>query len=189
MSLKLLTPPTVPAVTLAEAKEHAKVDVSADDAFITTLIAAATEFCEDDIGRCIMPQTWEMTLDSFPPAFELLRIPVASVTAITYTNTAGNVVTLGAGYYQLDAKDDFSSAYVVPAYGTEWPDTREQVNAVSLTFVAGYPNAAAVPEAIKLWIKEQVTGMYENRGSQNEKQLYVSPLLDRLVRRYKVYRL
>lgn len=189
MALKLITAATGLAVTLAEAKAHCRVDTSDDDALITAMITAATEVAEQMTSRAIMPQTWELTLDAFPSAFELCRVPVASITSLTYTDTTGVDQVMSGGAYSLDNYDDFGPTYVVPAYDTEWPDTRDQINAVKVRFVAGYANAAAVPEPIKSWIKLQVGAMYENRESEVTGNIVSVKLgfADRLLDRYKVW--
>ena len=189
MALKLITPATVLAVSLVEAKAHLRVDVSDDDTLITAYITAATELAEQATGRAIMPQTWQLTLDAFPDALALTRTPVASITSITYADTAGTVQTLSNTLYSLDNVDDHGSAYVVPAYGSAWPSTRDQVNAVTCTFVAGWPAAANVPESIKAWVKLMVGAMYENRAAEADKQTYALGFADRLLDRYKVWSL
>lgn len=187
MALKLITAAAALAVSLVEAKAHLRVTVVDDDALINALITAATETAEQMTGRALMPQIWELTLDAFPAAFELTRTPVASVTSLKYTNSAGVLTALDGAAYTLDTASDFGPAYVVPAYGLAWPAARDQVNAVALRFVAGYASAAAVPEPIKAWIKLQVGAMYENREAEGGMQTHALGFVDRLLDRYKVY--
>jgi len=189
MALKLTTPASTYPVTLAEAKLHCRVDASDDDALITVLITAATEMAEQATGRAIMPQTWELTLDAFPDAFELTRIPVASVTSLKYWDTDGVQQTLGTMLYELSTASDFSAATVAPVYGGTWPATRDQANAVALRYVAGWPDAATVPDSIKAWIKLQVGAMYEHREAEGAVQTYALGYADRLLDRYKVWSL
>lgn len=189
MALKLITAATGLAVTLVEAKAHLRVDTSDDDTLITAMITAATEAAEQATGRAIMPQTWELTLDEFPAALELTRVPVDSITSVTYVDLDGTDQSLSALLYSLDNADDFGPAYVVPAYGTEWPETRDEINAVQVRYAAGYTDAAAVPESIKSWIKLQVGAMYENRESETVgagKAVHLG-FADRLLDRYKVW--
>ena len=191
MALKLITAPTTYPVTLAEAKLHCKVDASDDDALITALITAATEVCEQKLGRAIMAQTWEVTLDAFPDYVELTRTPVQSITSVKYYDTSGVEQTLSGSAYSF-AQDDFGFARVDPVYGTEWPTARDQINAVAVRYVAGYANAAAVPEGIKQWVKLMVSTMYENRETEAYSSRAVSTtvqmqFVDGLLDRYKVW--
>lgn len=187
MALKLITAATALAVSLAEAKQHLRVDTADEDALITALITAATEMAEQATGRAIMQQTWELTLDAFPEAFELTRVPAASITSIRYWDTTGTQQTLGTALYTLDNADDFGSAYAVPAVGGDWPAARQQINAVALRYVAGYASAAVVPDSIKAWIKLQVGAMYENRQAEGTVQTHALGYADRLLDRYKVW--
>jgi uncharacterized phiE125 gp8 family phage protein len=186
MALKLITAATALAVSLVEAKLHLRVEVSDDDALITALITAATELAEQATGRAIMPQTWELTLDAFPDALEITRVPAASVTSLKYWGTTGVQQTLSNALYTLDNADEFGAAYVVPVYDGTWPDTRDQINAVALRYVAGYADAAAVPESIKAWIRLMVGAMYENREAEAGRQTFCLGFADRLLDRYRV---
>lgn len=192
MALKLITPASALAVSLVEAKEHLRVTEAAEDTLITAMITAATETAEQITGRAIMPQTWELTLDAFPDAFELTRIPASAVTSLKYYDASGVLTTMAAESYTMDIADDYGFAYVVPAYGLTWPTARDQINAVALRFTAGYANAAAVPEGIKSWIKLQVSSMFENREGESYSSRAVSAtvkmsFVDALLDRYKVY--
>lgn len=204
MSLKLITPPTGLVVDLASAKVHLSVDSGDDDTLITAMIGAASDYAEQMTGRALLPQTWELSLDAFPlnswqrigaywpeyiAAMRLTRVPVASITSVSYTDTEGAAQTLSNTLYTLDAADDFGAAYVVPAYNTIWPLTQESINAVRVRYVAGYANAAAVPQAIKNWILLQIAAMYANRESEVVIRGVCVQLgfVDRLLDKYKVF--
>lgn len=153
MALKLITAATGLAVSLAEAKLTLRVDASALDDDITGMIFDAMRLVEHEVGVCLMPQTFELTLDAFPGALELTRLPVASITSVTYAAQDGTPTVLDPGAYALDMADDHGFAYVVPAYGGAWPATRDEVNAVRVRYVAGYPDAASVPSHLKRQVK------------------------------------
>lgn len=189
MALKLITAASALAVSVAEAKLQANIDTAEKDARITAYILSAALMAEQALGgRALMAQTWELTLDAFPPALELTRTPVASVTSVKYTDTAGVLQTLASNLYTLDAADDYGSAYLVPVFAGAWPSTRDQVNAVAVRYVAGYADAASVPEAIKLWIVATVATMFDNPASEDSKPTYKPSYIDRLLDGYKVYR-
>lgn len=173
-------------MSLADAKTHLRVDITDDDTLITAMVLAATEAAEQILGRALMPQTWQLQLDAFPEAFELTRVPVISVANVQYVDATGATQTLASNLYALDNANDFGFAYLVPAYGSIWPATRDQINAVSVQYVCGYANAAAVPESIKAWIKLQVGAMYENRASEGAVQTYALGFADRLLDRYTI---
>lgn len=68
MRYRSLVRETAPAnnpVTLAEAKAHLRIDSSAEDDLISTLITAATRWAEDYCDRTFCQTQWTMRLDSF----------------------------------------------------------------------------------------------------------------------------
>lgn len=202
MSLLLQTAATDSPVTLAEAKAHLRVDIADDDALISSLIGAATLEAEHIMQRAVMPQTWTLTLDSFRPsvphywltkrvaqAIELNRPPVSGIVSIQYVDTAGGAQTLDPSKYQL-VKSEYSGA-IVPAFAQQWPSTRQQPDAVQITFTAGYANAASVPELIKAWIKLRIGTLYENREmfAVDTRLAFVELPFDGLLDRYRVWQL
>lgn len=190
MALKLITPAAELAVTLEDTKLHLRVDMADDDTLITALITAAAELAEQATGRALMAQTWELTLDAFTADMEITRVPAQSITSIKYTDAAGVLQTLdGSSSCALVNADDFGFAYIYPAYGLSWPETRPQPNAVAVRYVAGYADAASVPQSIKAWIKLMVGAMYENREAETVGGGGVIKLgfADRLLDRYKVW--
>src|SRR5262245_18579900 len=81
MALKLITPPA-DLISLAEAKAHLRVDHDDDDATITFLISAATQYADARtgwLGRALMSQTWDLVVDAFPTSTRCCW-PVAPVT-------------------------------------------------------------------------------------------------------------
>lgn len=189
MALKLITAATVLAVSLVEAKAHLRVDSTDDDTLITSLIGASTQAAEHMTGRALMAQTWEVTLDAFPSAIELTRVPVQSITSVTYADSIGVQTTMNNALYALDSADEFGFAYVVPAYGGVWPATRGEINAVKVRYVAGYSDAASVPAGIKQWILLQIGAMYASREAETISmgQVHKLGFVDALLQRYRVY--
>jgi Phage gp6-like head-tail connector protein len=68
MRLVQVTPPAIEPVTLAEAKQHARIEYPDDDALVAVLITAARRYCETAIRAAFITQTWTLYLDSFPSA-------------------------------------------------------------------------------------------------------------------------
>jgi len=192
MTTRLITAPTTEPVTLAEAKLHLRVDVSAEDTLITAFITAAREQCEHILGRSIMPQTWENVLDSFPlyEDIELLHPNILSVTSIKYIDAlTANETTLAANQYVLDK--DSMPGWVMPASGVTWPDTLSVANSVRVVYQAGYADAASVPASIKHWILLVIGTWYKNREGLTENSSAKLPhnFYMALLDRYRIWRL
>lgn len=187
MPLTLITAPAIEPVTLAEAKAHCRVDSNADDAMITALIVAARESCEHKVGRPLITQTWERTLEYFPGGAILLgKFKPLSVVSVKYLDDAGAATTLDPAAYTLDA--DTEPGYLLPAYGTTWPSARAAASSVRVRFTAGYgPAASDVPTAVKQWILLAVGTIYEQRASVSDKSLAAVPFVDALLSAERIY--
>jgi uncharacterized phiE125 gp8 family phage protein len=138
-AIRQTTPPTVEPLSLQEAKDHLRLDGDMEDTHISALIAAARGWVEGFWGRQLAAATFKLTLDAFPTdngAITLPSPPLIAVTSIAYVDTNGTTQTLSTSDYTVDSESE--PARIVPAYGEDWPDTREQVNAVAVTYRAGY---------------------------------------------------
>lgn len=186
MSLKLITAPTDEPITKDEAKAHLRVDVSDDDALIEALIVVARQGAEHLTGRAMMPQTWELSLDRFEGEISLQKAPLIEIISVKYVDQAGALQTMAEADYQLD--DHREPARMVPVYGSCWPPTRCQPNAVLIRFQAGYADAAAVPQEIKQWMLLRIGMLYENRESVAAGVTFSEvPYVDRLLDAYRVW--
>lgn len=162
MGLKLHTAATTEPITLAQLKAQCRVDSSDDDAVLTLAIAAARAKAENYTGTAIISQIWEQTLDAFPEAeIELLKPPVTAINAVTYIDANGAAQTLSSAAYALDAST--FPGWLLPAYDTSWPDTRDQANAVTIRYTAGYADAAAVPGDMRAWLLMTAAFIYAQR--------------------------
>ncbi|UJW85514.1 head-tail connector protein [Devosia sp. SL43] len=85
MTSYLLAGPAEEPVSLGEAKAFLKVDDSAEDALITTLIGAARMHVEGVTGRALLAQSWRVVLDEWPDN-RVVRLPVTPFMAVTEIN-------------------------------------------------------------------------------------------------------
>jgi uncharacterized phiE125 gp8 family phage protein len=173
-STSLKTSPTSEPVTTAEAKTQCRVEVSDDDVFIDTLIAAARQFVENFTNRALITQAWYLKLDGFPCAgpIWLPRPPTASVTSVSYVDSAGGTATWAATTgYQLTqpAGPTASYARLRPAYGTVYPTVQYQPESVTVDYTCGYGGASSVPAAIKQAMLLLVAHWYANREAVTAK--------------------
>lgn len=170
MTLKLTTGPVVEPVTLAEAKEHCRIDeddLTADTLMEDIWIPAAREECEHELQRSLLRQTYTRILDGFPEERIELGMPrVVSVSSITYTDGNGDTQTLSPSQYVVDA--DREPGFVYPAYGTSWPSTLATYSTVSVVFLTGELLAASLPASVRAWILLRVNTFYERRGEFSE---------------------
>ena len=182
MGIKIVTPPATEPVTLAEAKLHLRVDTSDDDALITRLISAAREQCEQELDRAVAPQTLQLLLDAFPDgALVLPRGPVTGVTSVQYVDTAGVLQTIAPSNYALDEAQ--IDVWLLPAYGFDWPATRDEANAVRVTYTAGWTTA---PASVRQWILLALGTLYASREADSDRPAVPQGFAARLLDRYRV---
>ena len=81
MSLILTAAPAVEPVTLAEVKAHMRIDSTAEDAFIQSLIVTSRLHIEAALGLALIDQSWSWTIDTWP-ADLAIALPVYSIGAI-----------------------------------------------------------------------------------------------------------
>jgi uncharacterized phiE125 gp8 family phage protein len=180
--------PSVEPITLADALVHLRADADsgANDAYVTTLIAVARQACEERIERTLIQSAWTLTLDSFPEAIQLARPPIIAVQSIQYLDAAGTQQTLNPADYLLDNVSQ--PGFVVPAYGKAWPETRDQINAVVVSYTAGYGAAPAdVPSPIRQWLLLAIGDMYANRNASSDKPSVKRAFADSLLDPFKVW--
>lgn len=162
-SWKELTTPSAGS-SLTEAKAHLRVTHTDDDTLIGVYLDAATQMVEARTGRALVTRSFLLSLDEFPDCEEI-ELPVAPTTAVTYLKyiaTDGTLTTWSSSNYDVDTTALLGR--VVKKYTSVWPTTYPGVpNAVQVTFVAGYANAASVPSALRAAILYMVAQMYENR--------------------------
>lgn len=179
----------VEPITLAEMKQHLRVDFTDDDDLISSLITAAREHAETVTGRSLVTSIWVYGLEAFPYNWQLqtaparstinrfagwwadaqvIRIPQAplkAIASIRYIPSGGGAyVTLDPSLYVVDTSSN--PAVIYPAANQYWPYTWIQHNSVLITFTSGY---SEVPEVIKTAIKLLVCYWYENRGDDQSK--------------------
>lgn len=184
MRIVVVTPPAVEPLTVDDVRQFTRDTVATQDVddVLEQLIQTAREQAQTELGRYLITQTLDLYLDRFPmqrlgapmlldrrsahelDPFAILLPPLQSVTSITYVDGNGATQTLAADQYQVDAAS--KPARITPTYGVYWPSTRDQANAVTVRFVAGYgATAASVPACVKLWMAARVKTIFDNRDT------------------------
>lgn len=204
MFLASISPPATEPITLDEAKAHLRVDLTDDDALITALIVAARQYAESETGRSLITQSWRLILDGFPGgrgpgtngsissllpgnAILLDQAPVQSISTIQYLDTGGAWQTLPESEWVAELQS--APARITPAFGKTWPAVLPQIGSVKVEFVAGYGDAAAVPQGIKIWMLLRLGALYENReevSAMRQGKIEPLPYVDRLLDAYRV---
>lgn len=160
--LTQLSAPAAEPLTLADAKQHLRVDSSGDDGLITALIITARQQAEHRTGRALITQQWRYSVDQFPVDSLELPLPrLQSVQSVTYLDADGVRQTLAGAEY--DVITDELVGRMIPAYGKTWPSCRIRPGSVQVSYTCGYGAAADVPHSIKAWMLLAIGAWYENR--------------------------
>ena len=146
--LNLITDAVDEPVTLAQAKDHLRIDGTTEDAYIQSLIYAARKAIEGEINRPIGEQTFELGISKWPDLkIELPRLPFQSLISIKYTVEAGTVTTLHdtesspaveSEIFHTDEGDDYTPGTLYLKSGESWPsDTLAPGYPIRIRFTAG----------------------------------------------------
>lgn len=189
MKLVRNTLPATEPITLAEAKAHLKVENSADDSLIESLIKACREESEEYTGLIFISQTWTLYLNQFPlneddtwwdgmrtlpidyynksSKIELPKRPLQAVTHIKTYSDEDVATTIPSSDYQVStySSPNPKKGLITLRDGKTWPTFTRNQDGIEIQFTCGFGGSAAnVPENIKQAIKILVAHKYCNRG-------------------------
>lgn len=144
------------------------MDFTDDLLLIENLNQAATDYLDGwsgILGRCLISQEWRIDFRDFDGCRNL-RLPFPDITAVAvkYYDAANVLQTVSVSLYQL--LQDNRSPYLNFFNGFAYPAVYfDRLDAVQVTFTAGYGAANDVPGPLKQAIKILVAHWYEKRDS------------------------
>ena len=174
--LTLVTPPAVEPVTLAEMKAHLRLQVDFDDPQVEGFIRAARIACEHELGQAFVATVFDWappqasSLRGYPwsaacldgVAFSPPRGPLLAVASVSYLDASGSTVVAPPSAYVV-RPGRFGE--IAPVVGQSFPFGTPSV----VRFTAGWgPDAASVPENIKLAVKMLGALYYRDRFPEGE---------------------
>lgn len=142
MKLTCTVPPLLQPITLEEAKSFCRVLTNDDDAIITILIDAATEYAQSVTGRQLCNATYQIVAGA---STSPLRLPKAPLKQILSVKSGGVDIDYSLHY-------DFDVGFI--EFSAE--------NDVTIIYQAGYDT---IPSSIKAWVMNKVSSLYEQRES------------------------
>lgn len=205
----LITAPTEEPVSVAELRAHLR-DPADADSVLTRLIKAAREYVEEATGLALISQTRELTLDAWPgggdglgwwdgvqegaisgraPRYvELPRGPLISIASVKTYDTGNNATTWEAGNYFADTGT--RPGRLALLNGAVWPVPTRAASGIVIRYMAGYANAAAVPNALALAILQIAAHWYEHRELTAIDAVNKVPMqAERILTKYRTVRL
>lgn len=163
----------------ADLLAHLRITGSAP-AGLDNVSESAVEYIEDYCGITIMETEWIWRLDGFYTrrratddfwyvasphghkegrnAIRMPRPKLKQIESIQYYDDSEAEQTLDASKYQVDT----INSRIAPSVAEQtWPATGETLNAVTISFTAGYAAAANVPRSMRLAIFELIAAYYD----------------------------
>ena len=162
MTSYLLVGPAQEPVSLAEARAFLKVDDTAEDGLITTLIGAARLHVEGVTGRALLAQGWRLVLDDWPQggAVRLPVTPFLSMGAITAYDVEGNPHAVPLAQFR-----DEPERLILPRTVAGMPLLRER-QGIEIDYVAGFGTEAGnVPADLRQALLALVGYWFEHRDA------------------------
>ena len=160
---KIITEPAVEPVTLEQVKNHSRITHIEDDSWLLMAMVVARQYVEKTCELSLITQTRRTTFDGFrKPWLTLAYGPTLSISEIQYYDQTNTLQTLEDYQAALES----NPCLIVPAAGQSWPQTMpNKMDAVKVTYVAGYGDPENVPAALKQAILLLVDHWYSNRSA------------------------
>ena len=162
MANTLVTAPTVPVVSSADAKLFLRVDAATEDDLIAAIVSVATEYGQQYLDQQFITATRREELESFPSGGVIILpyAPLLTVTSITYYDIGNTLRTWSTDEYSVDIVS--KPGRVLLNHGYTWPSTYTRPDAVKILYTCGYGDAAAnvptnIVHAVKMLIHEYYT--------------------------------
>ena len=137
------TAPTNKVLSEDEVKTQVRSIRTDETTYLARLVAAATQKVEHDTGLQLITATWVWKIGDFPAGGILFvpKNPLLTVTSVVYIDTAGDSQTLASSKYDLGLTS--KRGRIALAYSEVWPTVRRQIDAVTITFTAGFGTSAS----------------------------------------------
>ena len=162
--------PTIEPVTETELISHSQLGELPDDQLLAarSMIVAARQWVENRLHRQLITATWIAHLDTFESVIQIRnKLPIKTISSITYYDSQDTLQTLSSSLYQTDLISENCPPRIEPVSGQSWPSTYDRMNAVRITFTAGYgATAESVPLGIRHAILMLACTWFENRENE-----------------------
>lgn len=191
MALSLVTGPAIEPISIAEARQHLRVEALEDDELIAGLIAAARERAEAVTGRQLIEATYDLSFDEVTcDVIVFPRPPLRAIVSAAYLDSAGVSQTWTDYDSDKPAGPFAERGRLRPVYGSSWPVIGSgRLNAFTVRFTAGYGTKAVdVPRTIRQAMLLMLGAWYEQREDVVMDAVIAMPLgALALLTPYKVY--
>ena len=172
MMLTRESAPAAEPIALADVKDQLRIDGNDEDTILGRLIDVAIAYVDarGALGRAMITQSWAQHFYMPVDRVRIEMLPFQSLTSVQYYDLDGALQTATLSDYEVVGAEN--EKWLRPKEGKVWPSTDDRPDAIKVTYVAGYGNAATdVPETIRHALLMLVTHWFERREPSSEKAL------------------
>lgn len=159
-------------VTPVEVERELRYSTSDDVQLVEACLREAVELVEQSTRRALATRTHILRLPAFPSAsaarIDLPGGNIQSVTSVQYIDEDGATQTWGSENYVTELGTRHDTGRIGLADGIDWPDTQDDQMAVTITYVAGWASASAVPVALRGVIRRIAADLVENMDGDGD---------------------
>lgn len=175
MKTKLVTAPSQKPLSDVELKTYLRIteDEFFNDEMLKTFLGSAVARVEDETGRALINQTWDLIFDSWEELIwadrsaGILRVMpfgvCQSVVSVSYLDENEDTHTVSSDQYKISGLGTEATRIVFHADGDfEYPDLYE-VDPITVRIICGYGDTqASVPDQIKTALMVIVSDQYDD---------------------------
>lgn len=184
MKTRTITPPDYYPVDLPFLRTQLRQPPVDQDAYLRSLIAAATQKANDYTGRQFNRATL-MAYDFYKGSsvYELQRGPVATIVSVIFIAVDGGSISLNSTDYYL-IPEEYSAIVVIKAKEKLINIDQTRSDAVRITYTAGYlgEEGSFFPDDVVNAIALSAARMFNNPDDQIDEKTSIS---DNLLKKYR----
>lgn len=182
MMLYLLTPPAAEPVTVADAKLALRIDDTAFDALLPSLISSARQVAEQETGRAFIAQVWRAEFDDWPGSSDEIPVYRPTAAAVSYWDGAAWITLPTSGYVVAATA---RGTVLAPVLDASWPALGDVAIGprvrIDLTAGVAEVDADTVPDCVKTFIVALVGQIVQTPELSASSAAQAHPLLARLL--------
>ena len=163
MALVMTSAPVSEPLTVEEAKAHLRVDGTAEDVLIGSLILTSRLHIESALSLALIDQAWTLQLDRWPRGddIEIPLSPLKAITGVRVRTASGDWLTVPSTSYLVDLA---SKPPRLVWNATTRPEPGVPAAGIEIGFEAGFgPVGAHVPAPIRHALLLLIAHWYERR--------------------------
>lgn len=160
---RVKTAPAIEPVTLGEVKAYVKLDGTAEDSYLESMIKSVRLAIEGILGRSLITQTLVLQMDTWPSdVLELPRPPLISVVEVRTLDEDDTETTYASTNYYVIVGEP---SQIIIRQGKVVPtNTVRYKGGFEVEYTAGYGTLASdVPEAVRQSILQWIASIYETK--------------------------